>query len=91
MGGWVRRGERARAQGLALARRVHRRAWHCAPPPTPLPPIQARVDEADLAALLKKVPIKLGGGKATVALADLVPAAGLRDLERACEDYARSI
>lgn len=40
-------------------------------------------------ALLKKVPIKLGGGQVTLALADVVPAGCARDLERACEDWIR--
>jgi len=51
---------------------------------------ERRLDEADMAAVLKKVPIKLGGGKLTVALGDVLPAAGVRDMERICEDYARS-
>ncbi|KAL4437227.1 hypothetical protein ABPG75_004366 [Micractinium tetrahymenae] len=43
---------------------------------------------ADLDALLKKVPIKLGGGKLTAALADLLPSGCVRDFERLLEDYA---
>lgn len=46
--------------------------------------------EAEVAALLKKVPVKLGGGKVTTALSELVPAGCSRDLERACDDWARS-
>lgn len=45
---------------------------------------------ADLDALLKKVPVKLGGGALTVPLSDLLPAACARDFERACEDWARN-
>lgn len=47
--------------------------------------------EADLADLVKKVPVKLGGGKVTMALADVVPAGCMRDFERACEGYARDL
>ena len=39
--------------------------------------------------LLKKVPIKLGGGRATLPLSDLLPAACVADLERICDDFAR--
>ena len=35
------------------------------------------------------MPIKLGGGKMTVSMADLVPAGVMRDFERVCEDYER--
>lgn len=40
--------------------------------------------------MLKKVPIKLGGGRVTLPLADLLPAACVADLERICDDYARN-
>ena len=36
-----------------------------------------------------QVPIKLGQGRTTVALFDVLPAACVRDLENICEDYAR--
>lgn len=39
--------------------------------------------------LLKKVPIKLGGGRVTLPLSDLLPAACVADLERICDDFAR--
>ncbi|EFN53125.1 hypothetical protein CHLNCDRAFT_137481 [Chlorella variabilis] len=51
---------------------------------------ERRFSEDDLTDLLQKVPIKLGGGKLTAALADVVPSGCMRDFERACEDYARS-
>lgn len=51
---------------------------------------QRSFQEADLADLLKQVPIKLGGGKMTASLADVVPSGCMRDFERACEDYARN-
>lgn len=50
-----------------------------------------RFSGADLEALLQKVPMKLGGGKVTLPLSDLLPAACSRDLERLCADYARSL
>ena len=40
--------------------------------------------------MLKKVPIKLGAGRVTLPLADLLPAACVADLERICDDYARN-
>lgn len=46
--------------------------------------------EADLTALLRQVPIKLGGGCVTLPLADLLPTGAARDFERACEDWVRS-
>ena len=46
--------------------------------------------ESDLASLLKKVPVKLGGGRTTLALGDVLPAACVQDMERICADYARS-
>ena len=51
---------------------------------------QGACREADLAELLKQVPIKLGGGRMTVQLAEVLPAGCARDFERICEDWARS-
>ena len=45
----------------------------------------AAVDE-----FLAKVPLKLGGGKATVSLLDSIPSFALEDLHRAVEDWARN-
>ena len=45
---------------------------------------------AALGELLAKVPVKLGGGKATLALSEVLPAACVRDLEDICADYERS-
>ena len=42
-----------------------------------------------MAATLAALPISLGGGKATVALADAVPAYAVGDLVRAVEDFGR--
>ena len=42
-----------------------------------------------VAATLAALPISLGGGKATVALADAVPAYAVGDLVRAVEDFGR--
>lgn len=38
-----------------------------------------------------QVPIRLGGGKLTAALGDLLPAGCVRDFERLLEDYARDL
>lgn len=66
------------------------RPWpRCLTPPPP-PPHTQGFRPADLDALLKKVPIKLGGGKMTSALADVLPSGCVQDLERICEDWARS-
>jgi hypothetical protein len=51
---------------------------------------QGSFREADLAALLQQVPIKLGGGRMTVQLAEVLPTGCTRDFERICEDWARN-
>lgn len=45
--------------------------------------------EAALAETLASTVVPLGGGKKTVSLADLIPAASQADLLRAIEDYQR--
>lgn len=64
---------------------------HTAPAPTHLrlPHLLQGFRPADLTELLKKVPIKQGGGKLTTSLADLLPSGCTQDLERICEDWAR--
>lgn len=39
--------------------------------------------------VLKKVPVKLGGGKAQLPLLDLLPSACVQDLERILADFER--
>ncbi|KAA6418261.1 MAG: hypothetical protein FRX49_11770, partial [Trebouxia sp. A1-2] len=39
--------------------------------------------------VLRKVPIKLGGGKAQLPLMDLLPSGSVQDLERILEDFER--
>lgn len=39
--------------------------------------------------VLEKVPIKLGGGKVTVSLLELMPSACLRDLEGILSDFEK--
>lgn len=51
---------------------------------------QGRADADAVDALLKRVPVKLGGGKATVSLFDAVPSFALGDLHRCVEDWARN-
>ncbi|KAK9820230.1 hypothetical protein WJX72_007723 [[Myrmecia] bisecta] len=47
--------------------------------------------QAEVEAVLKKVPVKLGGGKLSVALSDVIPSKGVQDLVRILEDYARDL
>lgn len=42
-----------------------------------------------LDALLAKVPVNLGQGKATLSLADVMPSRGVQDLAEICEKYKR--
>lgn len=48
-----------------------------------------RLAERDIEAVLARVPVKLGGGRTTVPLLDLVSSAGVRDLTRHVEDFGR--
>ena len=50
-----------------------------------------KFDQGSLEEVLKRVPIKLGGGKAQLPLIDLLPSGCIRDLERILEDYKRDI
>ena len=45
--------------------------------------------EAEVVALLGKVPIEFGKGKATLALTDVMPAGCIRELTDVCEEYER--
>lgn len=51
---------------------------------------QGKAKQADVDALLAKVPLRLGGGKATVSLLDSIPSFALGDLHRALEDWERN-
>jgi hypothetical protein len=56
-------------------------------------PVQVLTDgckEADVVEFLKKVPVKLGQGKVTVSLEDVLPRMCIQDIVRACEDFARN-
>lgn len=46
--------------------------------------------EADVSAVLKKIPVDVGGGRVTLSLYDVMPSACVTDLVRALEDWARS-
>jgi len=50
----------------------------------------AALSPAAVDGFLAKVPLKLGGGKATVSLLDAIPSFALGDLHRAVEDWARN-
>ena len=41
--------------------------------------------------LIAKVPVKLGGGKSTLSLAEVMPARAVADLIDICEQYARNM
>eukprot|EP01026_Neomeris_dumetosa_P057579 TRINITY_DN5303_c0_g1_i3.p2 TRINITY_DN5303_c0_g1~~TRINITY_DN5303_c0_g1_i3.p2 ORF type:complete len:167 (-),score=24.65 TRINITY_DN5303_c0_g1_i3:205-705(-) len=45
------------------------------------------LDEQGVDQLLKKVPVRLGGGKSIISLYDVVPSFSLGDLYRICEDF----
>jgi hypothetical protein len=48
-----------------------------------------RLAERDVEAVLARVPVRLGGGRTTVPLLELVPSAGVRDLTRLVEEFGR--
>lgn len=48
-----------------------------------------RLSERDVEAVLARVPVKLGGGRTTASLLDVVPGAGVRDLTRLVEEFGR--
>ena len=51
---------------------------------------QGKASKTAVEDFLAKVPLKLGGGKATVSLLDSIPSFALGDLHRAVEDWARN-
>jgi hypothetical protein len=53
------------------------------------PKASERPTEAQVEAVLARVPVRLGGGRDTVPLLDLVPKAGVRDLTRLVEEFGR--
>ena len=46
-------------------------------------------DSSKIEQVLQKVPIKLGGGKVTVSLYELLPSACLKDLENILSDFEK--
>ncbi|KAG7672260.1 hypothetical protein NADE_000066 [Nannochloris sp. 'desiccata'] len=44
-----------------------------------------------LDSLMSQVPVKLGQGKSTLPLADVMPSSGVQDLAEICEKYARDM
>ena len=48
-----------------------------------------KYNKGSLEEVLKKVPIKLGGGKAQLPLSELLPAACVQDLERILADFEK--
>lgn len=55
------------------------------------PLIQDKFDDHIVEDLLKKVPIKLGQGKTTVSLAQVLPTMCVSMIVEICEDYARDL
>jgi hypothetical protein len=51
--------------------------------------LDRRIDEASVAAVLSQIPIKLGGGRHELPLADLLPMQSLLNLQDVLEDFAR--
>jgi hypothetical protein len=45
--------------------------------------------EADIEAILKKVPLTIGGGKLKVSLFDAIPSFAAQDLVKLIEDFSR--
>lgn len=45
----------------------------------------------DYQGLLKKVPMKFGGGKVTLPLNDVMPSGCMKDLEQICEQWERNL
>lgn len=52
---------------------------------------KGKVNEADVQQILKNTPVKLGGGKIEVPLADLLPMQSQVHLMDALEDYQRDM
>ena len=48
-----------------------------------------RLTEQEVVALLKTIPVKIGGGKGTVSLYEITPLFCIGDLARIIEDYSR--
>ena len=48
-----------------------------------------KYDKGSLEEVLKKIPVKLGGGKAQLPLNDLLPSACVQDLERILADFEK--
>jgi len=56
-----------------------------------LVPKSGRVSEEQVRGLLRRIPVKLGGGKLTVPLEDLMPARCVADLVELTERHARDL
>ena len=50
-----------------------------------------KINESDVATVLKKVAIKLGGGRATVSLFDVMPPRCVQDLVELAERFAKDL
>ncbi|MEO0406741.1 MAG: DUF3181 family protein [Cyanobacteria bacterium P01_A01_bin.135] len=49
------------------------------------------VEEGQVEAVLEGIPVKLGGGKQTLPLSKLIPAAGHQDLMEVLQEYQRQM
>jgi hypothetical protein len=52
---------------------------------------QGKIDEGQVTAILKNIPVKLGGGKREVPLADLLPMQSQVHLMDVLEEYQRKL
>lgn len=48
------------------------------------------ISESEVAAVLKKVPVKLGGGKTTLTLFEVMPSFCVADLTKLLDEYGRN-
>ncbi|GIL64687.1 hypothetical protein Vafri_18583 [Volvox africanus] len=53
------------------------------------PQLSRGLREPDVEALLKKIPVKLGGGKLKASLYEVTPSICVGDLAKLCEEFAR--
>ena len=55
------------------------------------PMLSDTLDEGAVEAVLDSISVKLGGGKKTLPLSQLIPAAGHQDLMEVLQEYQRSL
>ena len=53
--------------------------------------VDGDLDEKKVETILRSIPVKLGGGKTTLSLQELIPNSGLRDLMDVLEECQRNL